>query len=471
LARLGAAVAGSGDRAVVVAVHGLGGVGKSTLAARFAEFHADRFSPVWWVTADSPAAIEAGLAELAGAVAPEVVVLPSEQRVELGLRWLASHDGWLLVLDNVTAPRDVEGLLGRVRTGTVVVTSRRGSGWRGMKTVPLDVLSEREAVELLVRVVRSEWPDADLDGADRLRAELGRLPLAVEQAAAYPAQTRITPTAYLERLREHPVRMFTATAEGGDAQRTMARVWHVTLDHLADTPTAGQVLRQPAWYAPDGTPRTLVGAGGIVGEPELSEALGRLAAYNMITLTTDTVSVHRLVRAVTRTPDPTDPHRQPADIAAARDAATAALTTALAGQPHDPAAWPTYRTVLPHARTLLDHTRHRHHPHQLAPQRTGPLPQGPRRRQHSHRPPQPRHRQPLPPPRPRPPRHTDLTQQPGHRLQVDGRPGPGDPAVRNHPHRPSAGVGSRSPHDQHDPVEPQPSKINWRSAASEPCWS
>jgi Mrp family chromosome partitioning ATPase len=56
LARLDAAVAGSGGRAVVVAVHGLGGVGKSTLAARFAERGAKRFAPVWWITADSPAA-------------------------------------------------------------------------------------------------------------------------------------------------------------------------------------------------------------------------------------------------------------------------------------------------------------------------------------------------------------------------------------------------------------------------------
>ncbi|WP_376774704.1 AAA family ATPase [Saccharothrix violaceirubra] len=55
LARLDAAVPGAVGRAVVVAVHGLGGVGKSTLAARFAELHADRFAPVWWVTADSPA--------------------------------------------------------------------------------------------------------------------------------------------------------------------------------------------------------------------------------------------------------------------------------------------------------------------------------------------------------------------------------------------------------------------------------
>ncbi|NUT90518.1 MAG: tetratricopeptide repeat protein [Saccharothrix sp.] len=356
LERLEAAVKVSGGRAVVVAVHGLGGVGKSTLAARFAELHAGLFSLVWWVTADSAAAIEVGLAELAAAVAPETTVLDWEQRVELGVQWLATHEGWLLVLDNVTASEDVARLLGRVRTGTVLVTSRRGSGWRGAATVPLNALAEAEAVELLTWIVRSEWPDADVDGADRLCAELGWLPLAVEQAAAYLAQNRITPTAYLERLRAYPARMFTATAEGGDAQRTMARVWHVTLDRLTNTPATVEVLRQLAWYAPDGIPRTLLGGGGIV-EPELSDALGPLSAYNMITLTADTVVVHRLVQAVTRTPDPADPHRQPDDIAAARDAAAAALAAAVRDRsPETPADHPVFEAVRPHAQSLFDHS-------------------------------------------------------------------------------------------------------------------
>ncbi|MBB5856483.1 tetratricopeptide repeat protein [Amycolatopsis umgeniensis] len=355
LARLEAAVAGSGGRAVVVAVHGLGGVGKSTLAARFAELHADWFSPVWWVTADSAPALESGLGGLAGALAPEAVVLPAEQRVELAVRWLATHEGWLLVLDNVTSPRDVAGLLERVRTGTVVITSRQRSGWRAVETVPLDVLTDDEAVTLLARIVWSDWPEADMAGADRLCEELGWLPLAVEQAGAYLAQTRTSPADYLELLAQFPERMFTATAEGGDAQRTMARVWHVTLDHLTDTPAAGRVLRQLAWYAPDGIPRNLLA--GAVEEPELSEALGRLAAYSMITLTGNTATVHRLVQAVTRTPDPTDPHRQPADIATARDTTTTILSTNLSKlHPHTPADWPALRMVLPHARALLEHT-------------------------------------------------------------------------------------------------------------------
>ncbi|MFJ9782603.1 tetratricopeptide repeat protein [Amycolatopsis sp. NPDC101161] len=347
-------LSGSG-RAAVVAVHGLGGVGKSTLAARFAHQHADRFEFRWWITADSAPALDTGLADLAETLQPATADLPAEQRAALGVRWLATHDDWLLVLDNATSPQDVAGLLSRVRTGTVVITSRQRSGWRAGETVALDVLAAGEAAALLARIVRSEWPDADLAGADRLCSELGWLPLAVEQAGAYLAQTRTSPAAYLELLARFPARMFTATAEGGDAQRTMARVWHVTLDRLTDTPAAGQVLRQLAWFAPDGIPRDLLARE--VAEPELSEALGRLAAYSMITLTVNTVAVHRLVQAVTRTPDLTDPHRQPADIATARDTTATCLAAALSGlDPDTPAGWPAYRTVLPHARALLEHT-------------------------------------------------------------------------------------------------------------------
>lgn len=64
------------------------------------------------------------------------------------------------MLDNVTSPQDVAGLLGRVRTGTVVITSRQRSEWRPVETVPLDALTGDEAMELLTRIVLLERPDA-----------------------------------------------------------------------------------------------------------------------------------------------------------------------------------------------------------------------------------------------------------------------------------------------------------------------
>jgi hypothetical protein len=52
LTRLEKALSGGSD-VVVQAVHGLGGIGKSTLAARYAATHRQDYSLIWWITADS----------------------------------------------------------------------------------------------------------------------------------------------------------------------------------------------------------------------------------------------------------------------------------------------------------------------------------------------------------------------------------------------------------------------------------
>ncbi|CAL9464935.1 hypothetical protein SUDANB95_02700 [Actinosynnema sp. ALI-1.44] len=357
LARLDAAVTASGGRGRIV-VHGLGGAGKSTLAARFAELHAERFAPVWWSNADSPAAVEAGLAQLAVALAPETVGLRLEQLVELAVHWLAAHDGWLLVLDNLTHLADASVLLDRVKNGTILITSRSSGGWGGATSVVVDVLPRAKALRLLTHVVREHWAKPDLTDGKRLCAELGWLPLAIRQAGAYIGQTRVTPTVYLELLASTPARMFATTAEN-DTERTIARVWHVTLNRLTNTPLAGHLLRRMAWCAPDDIPRWLFTPGGESGvpDPDVIHALGRLAAYSMITLDAEAVRVHRLVQAVSRTPDDDDRHRRAEDIADARDATTIDLAGALHGHnPIDPATWPRFQTLLPHARALVNHT-------------------------------------------------------------------------------------------------------------------
>ena len=99
------------------------------------------------------------------------------------------------------------------------------------------------------------------------------------------------------------------------------------MDRLAGDPLAGQVLRILAWYAPDGIPRMLLD--GLADPPAVLRAVGRLAAYSMLTAEPGTLAMHRLVQAVTRTPDPGDPHRDPQAIDDARDQATRQLADAL----------------------------------------------------------------------------------------------------------------------------------------------
>ncbi|WP_328613259.1 tetratricopeptide repeat protein [Amycolatopsis sp. NBC_00355] len=183
----------------------------------------------------------------------------------------------------------------------------------------------------------------------------GWLPLAIEQAAAYIAQVGITPADYQDLLKRYPAVMYAETVEGGDAQRTMARIWHITLDRLVDTPAAGQVLRTLAWYAPVNIPRTLLN--GIADEPTVLRAIGRLSAYNMITTHEDQISVHRLVQAVTRTPAVGDRHRAAEDIAAGLTQAVADVADAIVELEYrNPHSWKVYRALAPHVQALTAHT-------------------------------------------------------------------------------------------------------------------
>ncbi|MEU8397580.1 hypothetical protein AB0C28_20490 [Nonomuraea sp. NPDC048892] len=195
-----------------------------------------------------------------------------EALAERATAWLAAHQGWLLVLDNVVNTADVQPLLQRTLTGQVLVTSRLSESWHRLdaQLLRLDVLGEREALELLARLVTpglvssavqavlDGHPPQELDGAADLVHELGHLPLAIEQAGAYLHQTRLTPHAYLELLKKQPAVIYDRTARGADAERTIARIWRLTLDQLTGTPLADDLLRILAWYNAEPIPRTLL---------------------------------------------------------------------------------------------------------------------------------------------------------------------------------------------------------------------
>ncbi|MFJ1732998.1 hypothetical protein [Streptomyces sp. NPDC088254] len=193
---------------------------------------------------------------------------------------------------------------------------------------PPGVLEENASLALLTRVATAGAGPRDMDGAAELCAELGHLPLAVEQAAAYLAQAPLlTPRDYLALLARYPADLFGAGGvPGANSERTVARAWNLTLDRIRQTqPLATDLLRLLAWYAPDRIPVGLLG--GVPGTPEVTGALGLLTAYSMVTADpgTGTFAVHRLVQALTRTADPRDPHRTPDLVERARRAAAAHL--------------------------------------------------------------------------------------------------------------------------------------------------
>ena len=333
-----------GEAVVTQAVYGLGGIGKSELALQYANAHRADYRLTWWITAVDPGQIEAGMASLAGRLCPPIPLTgTTTDAAEWAIGWLQAHDRWLLILDNVEDPAHIEPLLGQLSSGHVIVTTRIDADWsRIVDPVRLDILDSDAAVELLAARTGRRTPE-DLAALAQVAKELGYLPLALDQAAAYMTAQRVTPAGYVERLREHPTKLY-AAGSGGDAQRTIARLWDLHIAAIeAASPAAASLLTVLAWYAPDAIPRAMLG--GDAPREETDESLALLARYSLITLTDDAVTIHRLLQAVILA----------RASVTSRDMALDWLRSVLPDDPErDMAGWPLLRSLVPHAEALSD---------------------------------------------------------------------------------------------------------------------
>jgi len=171
-------------------VSGLGGVGKTQTAAAYARAAWDSGGTdlLVWIRAAERASIVAAYANAAVQVCGADPT-DSTRAAQEFLSWLDRPDAprWLIVLDDLDDPEHLAGLWppDAPRGRTVVTTRRRDAALeaQGRQRIDLGLFTEDEARAFLARRLGAHSPAHD--GADELIETLGRLPIALAQAAAY----------------------------------------------------------------------------------------------------------------------------------------------------------------------------------------------------------------------------------------------------------------------------------------------
>ena len=322
---------------VTSVVCGLGGTGKTSLAVEYVwQLKKEFTGGIFWISGESTSLFQITLSDMAC----QIGTLESEfsQTLSKTLHWLqSSDDRWCVVLDNLDERelsremiQFIQGHWKREAHGHLVVTTRREPrevtdvGIEEESCIELKSFGSEEGIQF-IKIRTGKNNEGEDTSVAEIVQELGGLPLALEQAAAYVKFLCCSFAKYLQQYRDQKLGLLNRRKARHPAEHTspdrlaVLTTWSLNFEYISKMSeeynlgqAASTVMEISAFLSPDDIPCEVINEGFPVVEiQELKDSaksdLGPIEILSLLTKfslfqqnSPSSYSVHRLVQEVIR---------------------------------------------------------------------------------------------------------------------------------------------------------------------------
>ena len=242
-----------------VALFGLGGVGKTQLALEYVYTHRDNYEFVFWISAVSEATILSSFQDIAKRTrcVPNTISMPPPEIASGVLAWLNRQESWLLVIDNLDNIEVIDNYLPEMSPGkhTLITTRNRHCDDIPAEGLEVRALEVDDAAHLLLTRAKVEQTQDIKNEAINIVRELGCLPLAIEQAAAFIREASNDIFSYLSSYRNNRKRHHARASKANRKyyNESVATTWHMSFNQIEnENNDAIKLLQLLAFLNPDG---------------------------------------------------------------------------------------------------------------------------------------------------------------------------------------------------------------------------
>jgi len=307
-----------------VALYGLGGVGKTQTALKYVYSKKKYYRSIFWISAVNQATLRTEFQKIMTLTQPNIPVPDSpDQIANLVHAWLQQQSSWLLIFDNLDDINVIEGFLpvNNNRRHTLITTRNPNAEYIPAQGLEVNLMSGSEATKFFL--IRAGFPldsESYINEAGRIVKELGYLPLAIEQAAAYTRESKRKIEEYLplyQASRSSRQHLYNWVPHGPRAyQYSVATTWNISITQIVADPSgfgviASYLLYLFAFLNPDGILIEFLQRGSpgidddelrdlLEDEVRLDGALQLLQRFSLIKLISKprSITIHRMVQEV-----------------------------------------------------------------------------------------------------------------------------------------------------------------------------